>query len=361
MIETLLISFIAIFFAWIARFQKSKFGGLEIAFIILTLFMSIRYNFGNDYAGYLEKFLIIGKYSSFDTEFEHLEIGWIFLCYIFQPIGFFGMIIVLTIFEYAVIYRLIKKNVTKDWYWLSVVIFTLNTSHMLIFSSMMRQFLAMCIFILAAEYIIKKQWIFAVILVILASTIHSSALVLIPFVFFGYIGLTLTRKKAIIWFGIYLLLHFIAVELLSDYVFSFLAIDQFAKYELYIGQEKEGFKTGFGVIFNLVLYAFLLFHQEYQSKKMKIIFLLFATYAFFYVLMDIAPILGRLGYYFSVFSIICYPWLFKVIKEDFLKYTLVIVYFIIICKSFFDFFDPTGIWHKSFYNYQTIFSVSDWI
>src|SRR5690606_31529927 len=137
------------------RFQKSKYGGLEVAFILLTIFMSIRFNFGNDYSSYLDLFIEIGRYKNLD--FVQTEIGWTFLNWIFQPIGFFGMIIVLTSFQYAIIYRLIKNYVPKDWYWFSVLIFTLNTGYMLVFGSMMRQFLAICIFVLAVDFIIKRR------------------------------------------------------------------------------------------------------------------------------------------------------------------------------------------------------------
>ncbi len=43
------------------------------------------------------------------------------------------------------------------------------------------------------------------------------------------------------------------------------------------------------------------------------------------------------------------------------KDSLIIVYLIVIFKSFIDFFNPSGIWYKSFYNYQTIFSVNSWM
>jgi hypothetical protein len=361
MLATVIISSIAILFAWLARFQNSKYGGLEVAFILLTIFMSIRFNFGNDYSGYVDIFLRIGRYSNFDSSSENLEVGWYFLCWIFQPIGFFGMIIVLTIFEYTVIYRLIKKYVPKDWYWFSVFIFTFNTAHMLIFGSMMRQFLAMCIFILAVDFIIERRWIIAVLLILLASSVHSSALVLLPFSFLGYLNLSLTEKKATIWLSVYLLFYFAAVELVGDYLFNLLALEQFEKYDVYLGGEKGGAASGFGVMFNIILYAFLLFHQKHQSKNIKTLFLLFAISVFFYVFAEIAPMIGRLGYYFSVFSIICYPFLFKVIKNSLFKYSLMIVYIIVIFKSDIDFFDPNGIYYKSFYNYQTIFSAPTWM
>lgn len=361
MFATVIISFIAILLALLARFQKSKYGWLEMAFILLTIFMSIRFNFGNDYRSYLDLFLEIGKYNYENLDFVRTEIGWTFLCWIFQPIGFFGMIIVLTIFEYIVIYRLIKKYIPKDWYWFSVLIFTLNTNNMLVFGSMMRQFLAMCIFILAVEFIIKKRWVIAILLVLLASLFHTSALVLLPFSFFGYLNISLTRKKALIWLSIYLLLYFVAVKLLGNYLINFIALEQFEKYEVYVGVEKERVDTGIGVIFNMILYAFLIFHQKYQTKNMKIIFMLFAVSVFFYMFADIAPLIGRLGYYFSIFSMICFPWLFKVIKNNLLKYSLMMAFVIIMVKSFISFFDPTGIWYNSFYTYQTIFSASSWM
>lgn len=358
---TIIISLIAILFAWIARFQKTKYGGLEVAFILLTVFMSIRYNFGNDYPGYLNRFLSIGAYSNIDLTLESTEIGWAVLNLLFQPIGFFGMVIVLTVFEYAVIYRLIKKYVPKEWYWLSVFIFTLNTGYMLVFGSMMRQFLAMCILIIAVEFIVKKRWISSILLVLLASLFHTSALILLPFCFFGYLGISLTKKKALIWFGVYLSLYFMAVELLGDYFFKLVELEQFEKYQYYIGGEKGKLGTGIGVIFSMIMYLILLLHQKYQSKDMQIIFLLFAVSVFFSMFADIAPLTGRLGYYFSVLSIVAYPLMFKVIKNKIWRYALLAGYIIITLKGFNDFFDPSGIWYDSFYTYQTIFSANFWM
>lgn len=361
MIATIIVSLFAILLAWSARFQKTKYGGLEAAFIVLTIFMSIRYNFGNDYSGYLDDFLRIGKYSTLDFSLEHSEFGWVFLSKLLQPIGFFGMIIVLTIFEYIVIYRLIKKIVPKEWYWLSVFIFTLNSGYMLVFGSMMRQFLAMCIFIVAIEFIVKKKWIASIALVLLASLFHTSALVLLPFCFFGYLDISLSKRTALIWFGSYIFLYFFATELLGEYFFKLLELEQFQRYETYLGGEKTSFSSGLGAIFLFILYAVLLFHQKYQEKSIKIIFLLFAFNVIFSMFADIAPLVGRLGYYLSVLSIVCYPLMFKVIKNKIWRYALLAGYIIITLKGFNDFFDPSGIWFDHFYTYQTIFSANFWM
>lgn len=361
MLATIIISLLAILFAWLARFQKSKYGGLEVAFILLTVFMSIRYNFGNDYPGYLEDFLRVGNYSNLDFSFEHSELGWLILLKVFQPIGFFGMIIVLTVFEYVVIYRLIKKHVPKDWYWLSVFIFTLNTGYMLVFGSMMRQFLAMCIFLVAVEFIIKKRLLISILLVILASLFHTSALVMLPFCFFGYLDISLSNRTALIWFSSYILLYFFAAELLGEYFFKFLELEQFQRYETYIGGNKTALSSGLGAVFLFILYAVLLFHQRCQTKSMKIIFILFSFNVIFSMFADIAPLVGRLGYYLSVLSIVCYPLMFKAIKNKIWRYALLAGYIIITLKGFNDFFDPSGIWYDSFYTYQTIFSANFWM
>lgn len=360
MFATIIISLIAILFAFLAKYKKFSYG-LEVAFIILTIFVAIRYNWGNDYSGYLESFKYVGSFSSFDPEILGTEPGWNFLYYISQPIGFFGFIIILTVFEYFVIYRLIKKYVPVEWYWFSIFIFTFNTSYLLVTSSMMRQFLAMCIFIIAVDYIIKKRWIISILLILLASTFHTSALILLPFAFFGYLNISLTKRKPYIWFGVYLLLYFLAVELLGDYFNLLLSVEQFERYEVYLNAEKGGFGTGLGLIFNMIMYFVLLLHQKYQSYNMKIIFILFAVSVFFYLFADIAPLTVRLGYYFSILSIVCYPLMFYVVKNKLIKYIFLSGYIIVVLKGFIDFFDPLGIWYKAFYNYQTIFSASHWM
>lgn len=360
MYATIIISLIAILFAFLARYKKFSFG-LEIAFIFLTIFVAIRYNWGNDYIGYLEGFLYIGNFGNFDLEILRTEPGWNFLNFIFQPIGFFGMTIVLTIFEYFVIYKLIKNYVPKEWYWFAVLIFTVSPAYLLVCASMMRQFLAMCIFIIAFEFIFKKRWIISILLILLASLFHTSALILLPFAFFGFLKITLTNTKVFIWFTIYIVLYFLAAELFKDYFFKILDLEQFQNYQIYLNDKKPSLGSGLGLIFNFILYFVFLLHQKFQSEKMKFIFILFAFSVFFYLFADIAPLTVRLGYYFSIFSIVCYPLLFKTIKNNIIKYSLLSVYIIITLKTFIDFFDPSGIWYKAFYSYQTIFSASNWM
>lgn len=360
MIETIFISVIAVFLAYLARFKQIKWG-LEVAFILLTIFISLRYDWGNDYSGYLQKFQLTTSYSSFDSEIFNIEPGWIFLNYISKPIGFFGFTILLTIFEYYVLYRLIKKYVPKNWYWLAVFIFTFNCSLMVVTSSMMRQFLAMSIFIITIEYIISKRWLISILLILLASLFHSSALILLPFSFFGYLNISLTKLKPYIWFCVYLFLYFFAVDLFGKYFNMLIELEQFKDYEVYVGEKNVALSTGAGVIINMILYFAMLTHQQYQVNRVKVLFILFAFSVFFNLFADIAPLTGRLGFYFSILSIVCYPLMFKEIKNIILRNAVLGIYILLLLKTFFDFFSFGSIWHKDFYNYQSIFSASGWL
>lgn len=360
MFATIIISLIAVLFAFLARYKRFSYG-LEVAFLILTVFVAIRYNWGNDYAGYLESFKYVGRFSRFDPEILGTEVGWNFLYYIFQPIGFFGFTIVLTVFEYYVLYRLVKRYVPRDWYWLSIFIFTFNTALLLVTSSMMRQFLAIMIVILALDYIIKKKWYIALILIYLASLFHTSALVLLPFSFVGFLNFKISNKNAIIIFGVYLVLYYTAAVLFKDYFNVLLALEQFEKYEIYLDDKQGTGGTGLGVIFNMLLLFLLLLYHKFQHPKVRILFLLFFVSNFFYLFGSIAPLTGRLGYYFSILMIVVYPRLFKTMKNDIWFYPILLGYFLFSIYGFFRFFDPSGIWYKAFYNYQTIFSAPYWM
>lgn len=362
MIESLIISLVVIIVAYLAKFKEFKYG-LEISFIILTTFVAIRYDWGNDYSGYLNAFQRIGGYSSFKEafDFERFEVGWVFLNWVFQPIGFFGFTIVLTIFEYFVLYKIIKRHIPEKWYWFAIFIFTLSPAFMLVTSSMMRQFLAMTVFMIAVEYIINRRWLVAMALVFLASTFHTSAFILLPFCFIGFINFTITLKWAIGIFIVYLILYFSAAVIFKDIFNVLLEFEQFERYEVYLGVEMQAGSTGLGVIFNMLFMLLLLLNHRYQHYQIKIIFILFFIYNFFHMFGSIAPLTGRLAYYFIIYMIVVYPWLFQTMKKNIWHYLFMGGFVLITVRGFFLFFDPSDVWYEKFHNYHTIFSAPAWM
>ena len=148
------ISIICFFLAIQASRNRLK-SGLELSFIALTVIGAIHYDYGNDYTNYLYKFN-----ESKDLSFGMDDIinffrdpGWIVLCILFRPLGFFSMVIFLNIFQNLVYYGLIKTLVKREWWWLAVFIYIFSTNLYLINFSLMRQGLAITL-IISSVYLI---------------------------------------------------------------------------------------------------------------------------------------------------------------------------------------------------------------
>lgn len=91
---------------------------------------------------------------------------------------FFFIIAAFQILVVAMICRKYSCN-----YWMSIFLFIATTDYISWVNNGIRQFLAVTIIFAATGLILKKQYIFSVLLVLLASTIHGSALLMIPIIF----------------------------------------------------------------------------------------------------------------------------------------------------------------------------------
>ena len=100
MIETIVIGLICVFLAYLGRYRRLSWG-FGAAMTILFVFLAIRYEWGNDYRQYIDKFTVYNSIDEFNYSDpnERWEVGWIFLYRIFKPFGFFSLVIVLTAFE----------------------------------------------------------------------------------------------------------------------------------------------------------------------------------------------------------------------------------------------------------------------
>lgn len=374
MITPLIVGILAVFFAFLGRYKDKGFKyGLEISFLIITVFLAIRYNYGNDYRAYFEGFqeiaggftftdlLSFNEYTAY-TEKEHFEIGWRILNILCIPIGFFGMIILLSIFESAVLYHFIKKYVDPEWYWLGVFIYVFSSGLMLVMSSMMRQTLAMTLFLCAIPYIIDKKIIRAFLLVALAAQFHKSAWAMLPFISWGYIN----DKRL---YNIYSLL--IIVSFLILYLFSYklnsiaLGVVQssgvFNTYEGYVLNEANRTKlgTGLGIFFSFFICLLMLYTSKNLEIPKRLIVMLFVLQYMFVVLGFQIHLVSRVGYYFQLLIIAAFPITIKSIKSIYLKYGVLWTFIFITMYSYRGFFAST-VWKDAFATYQTIFSAPQW-
>ena len=315
---------------------KRESGGLKYAFILITVFLGIRYMYGSDYPAYLELFR---QYNSNGIPFWDIrgllgsdvygEIGWQILNKLFAPLGYFGFIMALSIFENIVIYRLIKSNVPAQWHWLAIIVYLLNTRFFLIGAcSMERQWLAICVFIIAVKYIERRRLIPYVLLVLLAASFHSSALILLPFYAIGFIKKLRIRIGHIIliFLGLYIWNHFAPLVLEPLFTSSlFEEGDVFSEYLRYAGRDSNtGQYSIIGLIADTFLtYLFPLLGLLYCSRlnsKIQKYFLLYAFALFFRPIAEVIPMVNRMDYFFIVYSIALIPILLSMIPK---KYHLV--------------------------------------
>lgn len=78
-----------------------------------------------------------------------------------------------------IIIALIYRKYSED-YWLSIFVFIASTDYMSWMHNGMRQFLAVTIIFAATPLILKKKYVWALMLILLAATFHLSALLMIP-------------------------------------------------------------------------------------------------------------------------------------------------------------------------------------
>ena len=92
-----------------------------------------------------------------------------------------GCFLFLAGFQLLVIVWLYRKY--SSFYWFSFLLFIASTDYMSWAQNGVRQFLAVTIALLATPFMLKKKYIPAILLIILASTMHQSALLMIPLMF----------------------------------------------------------------------------------------------------------------------------------------------------------------------------------
>lgn len=170
-----LILFGVIIIAYALKNYRERYQA--IPFIVLFLFSSLRYQYGNDYNNYLRMFNL----TKIGVNYSNIENGYELLNKIFP--NFYLLVFALSFFYIAVIYWLIKNNVKKEYIWISVFVFCINPSLFLVNLSALRQCIAMCLFVIATENIIDKNLVRYVVIILFATLFHKSAVLLLPIYF----------------------------------------------------------------------------------------------------------------------------------------------------------------------------------
>ena len=360
MIFIIVISILSLLLVYLASKGVLK-NGLELAFSIIILVSCIRYDYGNDYMAYFERFKSVVNYDYsiseilFGKDFDK-EKGWYILCKLFSPFGFFTLVAFISIVQNVIYYNFIKKEVAKKHWYLAMFIYLFNNSFFLVQLSMMRQALAISLFVFAWTYIKKKKLIPSLVLIYLATTIHQSAMILYPFILWAFIPKMCKYKYLAYIYIIIFLLLMTNSELLNDIFVGVMSIDDFEGYMVYEGGNKIT-KYGLGFVLNLLpLIISLYYLKNGHEENKKLIVSLSCIGALIIPFGEIIQLLGRVAYYFNIFSIVVVPITYFSINHKYIRNLLLFIFVFMNLYNYVLFFS-SPIWINKYSTFHTIFEV----
>lgn len=363
----IVISLIAIILAFLEDKKILKYGLLS-SILVITVFVGIRYEWGTDmptyqlnYNYYAESGLKISDFAGLSEirSGRSLEFGWAILNVLCKPIGFFGMVILLAIVENILLFDFIKRNVDKGYYWLAIFVYAFNPYLMVLGCSMMRQWLAMCIILFATRYIISGRFWIYVIMVLLASSFHTSALLFIVLYVFRFLKQWHPKNGSIIILGALALVWVLLGSFFAkEGAIALISTDAFGGYAGELGIDGSS-SLGFGVIFKLVFYLFCVVQAGRVSDARGLLCLLLLFYIVLLPFTVSIHLASRMDFYIDAITIAAVPVAMKANRDKSLGVLLIGLYIawnLFLYKSFF-----SGLsFHYAYINYHTIFESSFW-
>jgi transmembrane protein EpsG len=355
---TFLVAVFSVLLAYLKSVNAYK-DGLKAAFIIIFGFLAIRFEFGNDYIGYLQMFGEIER-GERSLQFiwiadgeRNIEWAWLALNKVFIYLGFFTMIAFLAALNSFILYRFIKKYVPQKYYWLAVFTYVFQPYFLLILCSAMRQNMAVLVFIVAIDFLIEKKLIHYLIAIFIASLFHTSAIVLFPLALFCFVRIKIGFiSTAVILAIIFLVLtnQGIVFQLFS----VFLASPESQKgglYGQYVEQTEANFSWGSYPIY--LFYAVIVF-TAFRIVGNRTVFVSIAILNIIISFISIAIVMiSRLNLYFQVALIPLYAFIAEQFTKKDYRMIFLISYVLFTCYQFYAFFNSD--WKLAFGTYKTIF------
>lgn len=277
----------------------------------LIIFIGLRYKIGTDWFEYhyfynrVETLDIVLLRPQKAVEFyneEFFEIGFKYLVSFIKTLGvsFQFFVFVISAFNVYSLFRFLKINNVgnKFMFFLMYYSFNLYTEFDII-----RQALAFYVFLFALEYA-NKSLIKYMLICLIASSLHSSALIFIPMYFF--LKMQLSKRLLFFTFFVYFFGYLFAVKCISTLLslLSFVSENYlFEKIRIYLGLFDYSNKFGiFTIIYSLLIILLLLNFDKLKkiSRQERMIILIFLAYAFVSVFFsEIKVVEARFIFFFN--------------------------------------------------------------
>ena len=281
----------------------------QVIFAILSAFplfiiAAFRYGLGNDYFTY-------ARYFEKSLEVNYMEPGFHFVAEAIRSFttDYVWLFIVCSLIFFFFIYRAIYEQSSNPT--LSILIF-ICAPYFFEFFSGIREMIAVAIFLYSIKYIKSRKIIPYVILILLASSFHNSAISFFPlyFLYNKKIGFKLS--------SILFLLFLLFRNQIANFIISIMLTTQ---YEKYIGSR---FDIGhFGIVTLLIpLFIFffsIIFYNTKENGKEDKDYQFYCNLMFIQLLIvllqDKVPLITRIGWGFGASQIILVPYAISKIES----------------------------------------------
>ena len=210
----------------------------------------------------------------------------------------------------------------------------------------MRQFIAVCIVFAATELLLKKKYWLYIPIVLVASTIHATALLMIPVCFIVQ-GKAWNVRSVLFTIAALVAINFSGA--LSDLIVDFMSDSQYSNE---VGQflETEGTNILRVVVFTIPPTLALVFKKYVDAARHPVLDLsvnmsIISMGAYIISAVTSGIFIGRIPIYFSLYNYILLPWL---VENVFEKRSQKLVYAAIIaCYMYFYYYQVTTVWGLS--------------
>lgn len=298
---------------------------------ILAVAAALRYYVGLDYAGYISIFRVASNndtHINLDTiTFLSGKIGvekcFIFICMLFSKMGIRGefFIGIMSIFTIMDVGYVISKMSSEPL--VSILIFYVICFLQMI--NLARQYMAVAVVFMAVYMLCKGKNLRYFLLIIVASLIHSSALIGLVFIIL---------KKWRFSYGTYFLYIGVAVVsyIMKDYVIRI--IQKFGIYnDLLITNKSLKIFTVFPAVVIVLLLGIYLNNMKEDEKSRIMMHSVMIVLLISVISLNIFYF-ARISYYFMIYIILFMPELLKVMKTYKERFIVVIGYFMMMGAIF---------------------------
>lgn len=283
--------------------EKEYLRNLILSFIPLFIYGAIRVDYGNDYPAYELFFDIFHSSGDFIPDYEaHSEIGYQYLCYIMPS---FRSLLVLNSFILALSFIVFMyNNIPSNYAWLVIVLLFLMPEKN-IFGSLvgMRNGFVVTTFLLTFSFVQQRRYYIVLLIAVVLSTIHTSAIAYIPLAYFVARTTPMTKTEMYLWLGCGIILMLVSSSTLVGFMMP--AISAISdNYEQQLMEMNETSRGLLNYTANIIMMAFFLYYAYCKSDELSPERNSLLRMAALYCVSGcLGPLSGRMTYYFAMYYI----------------------------------------------------------